>query len=340
MSDMTNESNPLQSRRLIIVGVTCLLYVLAVFVLNVRLQWNFPNFGVAPMLVVAWSYGLVGGLIGALVIIPINFFFIDLTLQDPVLLGPVTLLHILLALTVGRLSDVRRQLERRLLERDQAELKSHLYEKELRGVISDQVVESKPMAKILETGICADLQLIQGDLSLVKEKFNVVADSNIFRATEVRVDEAIRDTRSLVFQLDPDSILELGFQGAITWLAEQARESYGISCELEDDGQTKKPEEKVALVILRAVRELLANGSRHGRDTQVKISVRKQNDSLQIILGGKGLDFDASDSHSEALLVRRVGLDGLKEDLSAVGGMLQIEPDEGRTRAVILAPLV
>ena len=326
-------------KRLILVIAACFVYAALSFISDVWLGGQFPAFGILPILTAAWLYGLPGGLIAALVVVPTNYVLLDLAFQDPVFLAPLSIFLILLGAITGRLSDVHRDLKRKLLERDQAELKSYTYEKELRDVVSEQVVEGPPMARMLETGICEDLKAVQGHLSQVKKKFGILADCEIFQAAEAGVEAAVLDSRSLVFQLDPESILEIGFQGAISWLAEHAEESYGLSCQLEADIHIKNPPRQVALVILQVVRELLANESRHRRGTQVKISVRQEGGGLHITLDGKGLGFDASPSQSETPLVRQVGLEGLKADLDAVGGMLQIESDDGRTRAVILAPL-
>ena len=336
---MKTESKHPHKKRLILVIATCFVYAAISFISDVWLDGQFPAFGIVPILTAAWLYGLPGGLIAALVVVPANSVLLDMAFQDPAFLTPLTIFLILLGAITGRLSDVHRDLKRKLLERDQAELKSYAYEQELRDVVSDQVVESRPMARMLETGICEDLKAVQDNLFQVKEKFDVIANCEVFQAAEAGVEAAVRDSRSLVFQLDPESLLEIGFQGALSWLAKHAQESYGLSCQLEDDGHSKNPPKQVALVILQAVRELLANEGRHGRGTQVKIRVRQEADSLQITLDGKGLGFDASPSQSEALLVRQVGLEGLKEDLDAVGGMLQIESDGGRTRVLILAPL-
>jgi signal transduction histidine kinase len=74
--------------------------------------------------------------------------------------------------------------------------------------------------------------------------------------------------------------------------------------------------------IYRVVQEALQNAARHSQAREVEIVVQRHGDLLRIIIRDNGTGFDPSTT-------RGLGLLGMQERISLLGGVLQIESAPG-----------
>jgi PAS domain S-box-containing protein len=159
---------------------------------------------------------------------------------------------------------------------------------------------------------------------------------------EVRqlIDESLQQTRSLVFQLSPPVLYELGLEQAIEWLAEQMQQRHGLHTEFHRDRDPKPLDEEVSIVLFQAVRELLLNVAKHAQATCAAVTIARENGSVRVTVDDDGIGFRPDDALSLAGGPRGFGLFNIRERLELLGGRLQIasSPERG-TSAVVTAPL-
>jgi signal transduction histidine kinase len=159
---------------------------------------------------------------------------------------------------------------------------------------------------------------------------------------EVRqlIDESLQQTRSLVFQLSPPVLYELGLEQAIEWLAEQMQQRHGLHTEFHRDRDPKPLDEEVSIVLFQAVRELLLNVAKHAQATCAAVTIARENGSVRVTVDDDGIGFHPDDALSLAGGPRGFGLFNIRERLELLGGRLEIasSPERG-TSAVVTAPL-
>ena len=149
-------------------------------------------------------------------------------------------------------------------------------------------------------------------------------------------EQAIGGTRFLISELSPPVLYELGFESAISWLAEKHEEKHGIRVEIEDDKAPKPLSDDVRVFLFQAVRELLMNTAKHARVGEAKISLRRDREGIRITVADWGRGFDTSELKKSG----GFGLYNIGERLNTVGGSFSVESEPGRgTRVVLLAPL-
>ena len=86
-------------------------------------------------------------------------------------------------------------------------------------------------------------------------------------------------------------------------------------------------------VLYRVAQEALTNVTRHAQATEVKMSIRKRNDTIRMEIQDNGKSFQVA--HVMAAKNRtRLGLIGMKERLEMVGGALSIESSPGKGTTV------
>jgi signal transduction histidine kinase len=154
------------------------------------------------------------------------------------------------------------------------------------------------------------------------------------------IEQTIRDTRSLTFELSPPVLYELGLEAALAWLVNQTREKHGLRIEFNDDGQPKPLDNSCRVIMFQAARELIFNIVKHARAHSATVSVRKDNDAIRIDIEDDGLGFDISELAATASGARGFGLFSVRERLQPLGGRMEIHSEPGGgTRATIVLPL-
>jgi len=253
-------------------------------------------------------------------------FPIEVTL-NPVLRkgGPVV---------VAFVSDVSKQRE--------AESRIHEYQDRLRRMSFDAVVteerERRRIAIELHDRIGQALALAQIKVSSVREELAGDSRTAIDGAVEL-LEQASVDARTLVFELSPPILYDLGLKEALAWLAEDLEKRHGIKVEVTDDGADTPLDDAAKSIIFRAVRELVMNVLKHAKAPVASVSLKRIDDHLQIDVQDPGVGFEVSNA-LEPLSRTGFGLLSIREQITGLGGALNIESAPGRgTVASVRVPL-
>ena len=143
--------------------------------------------------------------------------------------------------------------------------------------------------------------------------------------------------RSLLRQLRPAELDELGLVAALQALCESWEERSGIACIFLHSGtldDVSDITDDTATALYRVAQEGLSNVVRHARATRVRISLHREADGgLQLQVEDDGGGFDVQ-QHSRGL-----GLLGASERAAALGGSLQVHSEAGAgTRVCMKLP--
>ena len=154
------------------------------------------------------------------------------------------------------------------------------------------------------------------------------------------INQAIRDSRSLIFELSPPILYELGLVAALEWLAEQFCQQHQMTCEFRGDGRDQRLPENLEVVLFQAVRELLVNVAKHARAKKAEISVSRTGGNFLVKVDDNGVGFDDSLVDSASGRHGGFGLFSIRERLTHLGGTLAVDSRPGvGTRITLVAPL-
>jgi signal transduction histidine kinase len=145
------------------------------------------------------------------------------------------------------------------------------------------------------------------------------------------VTREIDNLRSIITELRPAALDELGLAPALATLVKRVETASGLEIDatIAIDGRLADEEETVAY---RVVQEALSNVVKHAQATTARVSVTTGDGELRITVADDGRGFDP------AVPVSGFGLQGMGERIELVGGSLAIEPGDPGTRVEVVLP--
>jgi len=149
---------------------------------------------------------------------------------------------------------------------------------------------------------------------------------------------SIDDVRSLIFEISPPLLYELGLGAAVGWQMDQLRERHGIGGVLNDASLKASIPPDVSVVLYQALKELLFNVAKHSKAKQVKVAMGSSSNNVWATIEDDGIGFDPSKigPHPQG----GFGLFSVRERLASLGGRMVVEslPEKG-TKIRIELPL-
>lgn len=166
-----------------------------------------------------------------------------------------------------------------------------------------------------------------------------VAQSNRYI---VETDELLRKSvdyvRTLMAELYPKELNELGLPAALRGLAEQMPR-HGLEIELSINDEASSLSREKALLLYQSVRELLMNIVKHAGVNRALVALDIESESLLISVSDHGRGFDPAVPPS-IVNGRHFGLESVRERITTMGGTCSIESALGKgTRIILTVPL-
>jgi two-component system sensor histidine kinase UhpB len=146
--------------------------------------------------------------------------------------------------------------------------------------------------------------------------------------------EVGRDLHRVAANLRPAALDDLGLEKALRTYAVDWSERYGISFDIQAIGSNSRLPAETETVIYRVVQEALTNVLKHASASFVSILLEFKGEYLRIIIKDNGHGFDAAamlaeNSALSADAVPHLGISGIRERLSLIGGSVMIESSPG-----------
>lgn len=156
------------------------------------------------------------------------------------------------------------------------------------------------------------------------------------------VDTAAGDLREICERLRPPVLDDLGLEAALRWLVDEAGRAAPFTIDLQIDGtpDAQRPDTDVETNIYRAAQEALNNAVRHSQASRVRLRLTCAADAIRLSIQDNGCGFAASSDLTAYAAMGHLGLAGLQERFSRLGGHLQVDSRlGGPTVLTVEAPL-
>lgn len=143
------------------------------------------------------------------------------------------------------------------------------------------------------------------------------------------IDDLIDKVRTLVRQLRPPPLDDLGIAAAIRDLIAMPSFRGGPAIELDENLGNERLAPSIELNVFRIVQEALTNVWRHSRAQRVVIDLSRRHGSLSLSVRDNGVGFDAPAVMAATGRAMSLGLLGMRERAASLGGTLSIHSSPG-----------
>ena len=177
-------------------------------------------------------------------------------------------------------------------------------------------------------------------LSLLKESANSAGAVSTIDEIHQYIQELIKDSRLLTYDICPPVLYTLGLEQAVSWLTNEMKEKHGLHIEFHNNGQFNTLSDIQQVVVFRAINELLMNIKKHAQVSSARISMVQDSNNLRIDISDEGVGFDDSQLKPMMIKSHRFGLFNICERIRHLGGVIEVNSEIGRgTRVTMLVGL-
>lgn len=208
------------------------------------------------------------------------------------------------------------------------------YQKKLKNLYYELTIaeekERRKIAEYLHDGLGQTISIAAIKLSSIARGELTQAVKKTLEESAELLRNAINESRTLVYDLSPPILYELGLIAAIKWKLEQIEKENSIIAVFRSKEYTIKLGTNTKILIFRIVCELLNNTIKHACASLITVEVMNntQNIVVKVIDNGKGFDLSSGSTLSE---LGGFGLFSINERLDALQGSMEIdsEPSKG-----------
>lgn len=225
----------------------------------------------------------------------------------------------------GILMDIT---ERKRLEKEAQELQSEKQKLILSATFSAQEKERYRISSALHDSVCQILYGIRLNLQNIQLSNNLKGE---FKNVNQLLDQAIRETRELSYELTPSILRDFGFKAGIREMTQRLSTSnFHIKTTISSAADLLHPE--IQLYVFRMVQELINNCIKHAdaRQAELKVNIEKGGVTITIIDNGKGFDLDV-----DLALAKGSGIRGIKNRVFLLNGSMDLETSVLGTKITI-----
>lgn len=150
---------------------------------------------------------------------------------------------------------------------------------------------------------------------------------------------ALDSVRRMAMDLRPASLDDLGLVPALQSYAEKFSQTTPVAVSVEAEGLGRRLPRDVELVLYRVFQEALTNVSRHASANTALVQLTRGRNEVTLVIEDDGDGFDPEDlSPTQGT---GLGLFGMRERLTLVGGVVEVESEKGKgTKIVARVPVL
>ncbi len=208
-------------------------------------------------------------------------------------------------------------------------------------LLSVQEDERRKIARELHDGLGQTLSAIKFLLENTLQKPTFTASSSPIKSLETvipMIRNAIEEVRRIQTALHPPILDDLGILPTLSWFCREYQKIYsGIEIERDIHIEENEVPDSLKTVIYRILQEAMNNVAKYSQATRVRLSLRKKDKEVELVVEDNGSGFDPQEILSEERDRRGFGLTSMRERTELSGGSFSIESEKGsgtRIRAV------
>ncbi len=183
----------------------------------------------------------------------------------------------------------------------------------------------------LAVGISAYLDATERDLRLGKPREAL----KWMERTRALFDKSVVRLKGLAVEVRPPELDALGLCAALRQHFSQVTERNGTRILFSKTQQGDRASANASTILFRVAQEALTNAIKHGRATQVDVSLMTSKNEIRLTVRDNGKGFDPSEQGTRA--TSQLGLRVMREMAASAGGAFTIDSRPGKRTIVRLS---
>ena len=152
-------------------------------------------------------------------------------------------------------------------------------------------------------------------------------------------EHTLSELRTLIYELRPTILDDLGLGAAIRWMVKEVVEPTGLKVDLQLQGFDRRLPHQVETAIFRITQEAFNNMLKHAAASRARVAVEVNSREVTVTVEDNGKGFNPA-AVPVSRAGRGLGLLGMRERAELLGGVLEIDSVMGRgTRVHGVLPL-
>lgn len=186
--------------------------------------------------------------------------------------------------------------------------------------------ERRRIARELHDSTAQNLSALEMNISLLEP---IIQPKNgratrIIKETREIVQECSKELRNISYLLHPPLIDEVGLAFAVKWFVDGFAKRTGMAVHLEVDPLFPRLAAEIEMPLFRVVQEAMTNVYRHSRADDVWITLHHTENEVSLEIRDNGRGFPDPEVLEAGGMGGGVGLAGMRERLSNLGGSLDV----------------
>lgn len=231
------------------------------------------------------------------------------------------------------LRNLNEQLDQRVAQRTQELAESRAG---LRALVAEltktEERERRRLAVELHDTLAQSLAVVNMYLWRVREllgdQANGAAIKELLSNLDRTVDDSIKYTRTLIGELSPPVLYDLGLPAAFHWLSDQMAR-HGLRVEVDGPTEGLSLAEGDAVFLFQCARELLWNVVKHGAVDRATVAYGRDGNRLSLVVADSGKGFDLQATRANGDGGSHFGLFSIRERVALRGGRFEVNSAPG-----------
>ena len=199
------------------------------------------------------------------------------------------------------------------------------------GAITDaQEEERRRLARELHDDTLQSIIALKQRVQLVQKNMPDKDSQESLQELEIIAAQTIENLRRTTRALRPIYLEDLGLVTALEMLAQETESVSGVKIAFQKEGTEKRLSAPVEMAFYRMAQEAINNVSRHAQASQADLSIRYQNEKVELQVADNGIGFEAPNTPADFAPSGHFGLLGMYERADLIGARLEILSSPGQ----------
>ena len=229
-------------------------------------------------------------------------------------------------------------------EQKNAEEALRVYQENLRSLATEltsvEERERRAIAEYLHDYLGQSLALAKIKIGRALRKGIEDQAATVMSEVEKDVTDAINYSQSVIYELSPPILYELGLLEAVKWKLNDFEQKQGIRTRLNLPDHPPEIDQEISIVLFRSITELLNNVVKHAAAGQVAISLKEEGEELVLSVADDGIGMEDKILFTDHSKEHKFGIFSIRERMNHYGGGIRIDnPSKGGTIVTLFLPL-